>query len=69
MLSIFSLVPETPIAPVEPRRTFWQTRVRDPIVAQLTQGITPEKIALTIAIGSALALIGLAVIGFAWKGH
>ena len=28
----------------------------DPVVAQLTQGITPEKIALTIAIGSALAL-------------
>lgn len=32
-------------------RTFWQRRVRDPIVAQLTQGITPEKIALTIAVG------------------
>lgn len=28
----------------------------DPVVAQLTQGITPEKIALTIAVGSALAL-------------
>lgn len=43
--------------PVElPPRTFWQRRVVDPIVAQLTQGITPEKIALTIAIGSALAL-------------
>src|SRR6185436_5374216 len=33
-----------------------QRRVLDPIVAQLTQGITPEKIALTIAVGSALAL-------------
>jgi uncharacterized protein (DUF2062 family) len=30
--------------------------VIDPIVAQLTQGITPEKIALTIAVGSAFAL-------------
>jgi uncharacterized protein (DUF2062 family) len=30
--------------------------VRDPIVAQLTQGITPEKIALTVAVGSAVAL-------------
>jgi uncharacterized protein (DUF2062 family) len=30
--------------------------VIDPIAAQLTQGITPEKIALTIAVGSALAL-------------
>lgn len=30
--------------------------MRDPIVAQLTQGITPEKIALTLAVGSAFAL-------------
>jgi uncharacterized protein (DUF2062 family) len=30
--------------------------VIDPIAVQLTQGITPEKIALTIAVGSALAL-------------
>jgi uncharacterized protein (DUF2062 family) len=37
-------------------RTFWQRRVRDPIVVQLTQGITPEKIALTLAVGSAMAL-------------
>ena len=28
----------------------------DPIVAQLTQGITPEKIALTLAVGGAFAL-------------
>ena len=28
----------------------------DPIAVQLTQGITPEKIALTMAVGSALAL-------------
>lgn len=28
----------------------------DPIAAQLTQGITPEKIALTLAFGSAFAL-------------
>jgi uncharacterized protein (DUF2062 family) len=38
------------------KRTFWQRRVVDPVVAQLTQGITPEKIALTFAVGSALAL-------------
>jgi len=38
------------------QRNFWQRRVRDPIVAQLTQGITPEKIALTVAVGSAFAL-------------
>lgn len=39
-----------------PTRTFWQRRIRDPIVLQLTQGITPEKIALTLAVGSAIAL-------------
>lgn len=45
-------------APAEalPNRTLWQRRVRDPIVAQLTQGITPEKIAVTVAVGSAFAL-------------
>lgn len=45
----------TPSSPPAPR-SFWQRRVRDPIVAQLTQGITPEKIALTLAVGSAFAL-------------
>jgi uncharacterized protein (DUF2062 family) len=30
--------------------------VVNPVVAQLTQGITPEKIALTLAVGSACAL-------------
>lgn len=47
-------LPSNPTPP--PRRNFWQRRVRDPIVVQLTQGITPEKIALTIAVGSACAL-------------
>ena len=42
--------------PTQPARNFWQRRVRDPIVAQLTQGITPEKIAMTFAVGSAFAL-------------
>lgn len=36
-----------------PHRSFWQRRVVDPIVIQLTQGTGPEKIALTIAIGVA----------------
>jgi uncharacterized protein (DUF2062 family) len=39
-----------------PVRTPWQRHVIDPIAAQLTQGITPEKIALTLSVGSALAL-------------
>ena len=37
-------------------RTPWQRHVIDPIAVQLTQGITPDKIALTLAVGSALAL-------------
>jgi uncharacterized protein (DUF2062 family) len=37
-------------------RTRWQRSVIDPIAVQLTQGITPEKIALTLSVGSALAL-------------
>lgn len=45
--------------PPEPTRTFWQRRVRDPVLAQLTQGITPEKVALTISIGSTLAMFPL----------
>ena len=52
--------PSSPAAPpapaASPARTFWQRRFRDPIIAQLTQGITPEKIALTLAIGSSCAL-------------
>jgi len=37
-------------------RNFWQRRIVDPIVAQLTQGLTPRKIALTIAIGSSISM-------------
>ncbi len=44
---------ETP--PPPPKDTFWQRRVVRPIVQQLTQGITPEKIALTLAVGTAFA--------------
>jgi uncharacterized protein (DUF2062 family) len=45
-----------PTPPTTSRRTVWQRRVRDPLVAQLTQGITPEKLALTLAVGGACAL-------------
>lgn len=34
-----------------PRRSFWRRRVVDPITAQLTQGLTPERLALTVALG------------------
>jgi uncharacterized protein (DUF2062 family) len=47
----------TPTAPDPPRRGGpWQRWVADPIARQLTQGVTPAKIALTLAVGSALAL-------------
>lgn len=39
-----------------PAPTFWQRRVVAPILAQLKQGITPEKIALTIALGFVLGI-------------
>jgi uncharacterized protein (DUF2062 family) len=36
--------------------SFWQRRIVAPIAAQLTQGVTPEKIALTLALGVVLGL-------------
>lgn len=39
-----------------PRRSFWRRRVLDLIVAQLRQGITPDQIALTLALGFVLAV-------------
>ena len=39
--------------------TFWQKRVVTPVVAQLRQGVTPEKLALTIALGLALGCFPL----------
>ncbi|HEY3756291.1 MAG TPA: DUF2062 domain-containing protein [Opitutaceae bacterium] len=37
-------------------QSFWRRRILSPIAHQLTQGITPQKIALTVAVGSACAL-------------
>ena len=37
-------------------KKFWRERVVGLIVAQLTQGVTPQKIALTIALGINLAI-------------
>lgn len=47
--------PDTP-PPPQPRLSFWQRRVIAPIAAQLRQGITPEKIALTLALGFAISI-------------
>jgi uncharacterized protein (DUF2062 family) len=35
---------------------FWQRRVIRPIVVQLTQGVTPDHVALTLAVGTACSL-------------
>jgi len=39
-----------------PKRTFWQRRMRDPVVALLTQGITPKRIAASFAVGTLCSL-------------
>lgn len=36
--------------------SWWKRRVVAPIAAQLTQGVTPEKIALTIALGVTISV-------------
>ena len=43
-------------SPSRARSRFWHRWLIDPIRQQLTQGVSPEKIALTLALGSALAL-------------
>ena len=45
----------TPEASVPPG-SFWQRRVIRPIVAQFTQGVTADHIALTLAVGAACSL-------------
>lgn len=48
--------PSVPNPAATAPETFWRRRVVSPVVHQFTQGITPEKIALTLAVGSACAL-------------
>ncbi|HEY1789451.1 MAG TPA: DUF2062 domain-containing protein [Verrucomicrobiae bacterium] len=36
---------------------FWRERIVAPIVAQLVQGVTPQKVALSIALGISLGVI------------
>ena len=45
-----------PRPPPAHRRNFWSRRLAEPIARQLTQGVSQEKIALTLAVGSAVAL-------------
>jgi len=46
-----SATPETPS-----RASFWNRRIITPILAQMKQGITADKIAVTIALGFALSI-------------
>lgn len=46
--------PEIP-GPVA-KRGFWRRWILDPVVKQLTQGVSANKIALSVAVGSALAI-------------
>ena len=39
-----------------PRHGFWRRRLLDPVVALLTQGVTPDKVAATLAVGTACAM-------------
>lgn len=43
-------------APPAARPSFWQRRVRDPIVALFTLGITPDRVALTLAVGTGCSM-------------
>jgi len=45
-------------APAEsgPRPSFWQRRLVAPLRAQLTQGVTHDQLALTLAVGTACSL-------------
>ena len=47
---------ETTIPGPVKKPSFWRRWLVDPVVRQLTQGVSPSKIALSVAIGSALAL-------------
>ena len=40
-----------------PSTSFWQRRVLAPIRALLLQGITPDKIAFTLAVGTACSVL------------
>jgi len=63
---------EVDIAVDPPRPSFWKRRIVAPIAAQLAQGIAPQKVALTLALGvvlgtfpilgSTMLLCGLAAI-------
>lgn len=46
------------------RPNWWQRRIASPVRQQLTQGITPDKIALTLALGFTLGIFPILGSGF-----
>jgi uncharacterized protein (DUF2062 family) len=45
------LTPINPATLSAPRASFWRRRLLDPLLALLTQGVTPDKLAATLAVG------------------
>ncbi len=41
---------------MKPTGSFWQRRVRDPLIALFTQGISPDRVALTLGVGGVCSL-------------
>jgi len=56
--------PPDPAGPSLPHPGWWQRRIAGPIRQQLTQGITPDKIALTLALGCTLGIFPILGSGF-----
>jgi uncharacterized protein (DUF2062 family) len=44
------------LAPATPRASFWRRRLVHPLLALLTQGVTPDKLAATLAVGTVCSL-------------
>lgn len=52
-----SPLPPPPVPkPDVPHRSFWQRRFTDPVFALLTQGVTADRVAFTLALGTGLSL-------------
>lgn len=52
-----ALTPASPVhAPSEKSRSFWRRRLIDPLRKQLTQGVTPDRLAFTLGLGTACSL-------------
>jgi uncharacterized protein (DUF2062 family) len=54
-MSVAESVRREEITP-QPHRGFWRRRLFDPILALLTYGVTPDKVAATLAVGTGCSL-------------